>query len=59
MGDLLNAVVVGGASGLGWAIAQALAANGYAVTGEVLDVNGGAHLRRYPDLHTHVAKAFA
>jgi NAD(P)-dependent dehydrogenase (short-subunit alcohol dehydrogenase family) len=28
------------------------------VTGEVLDVNGGAHLRRYPDLHGHVMRAF-
>lgn len=29
------------------------------VTGEVLDINGGAHLRRYPDLHAHVTQAFA
>lgn len=28
------------------------------VTGEVLDVNGGAHLRRYPDIHDHVVRAF-
>jgi NAD(P)-dependent dehydrogenase (short-subunit alcohol dehydrogenase family) len=28
------------------------------VTGEVLDVNGGAHLKRYPDIHGHVVKAF-
>ena len=28
------------------------------VTGEVLDVNGGAHLRRYPDIHGHVMRAF-
>jgi 3-oxoacyl-[acyl-carrier protein] reductase len=28
------------------------------VTGEVLDVNGGAHLMRYPDIHGHVMRAF-
>ncbi|WP_309649813.1 SDR family NAD(P)-dependent oxidoreductase [Nocardioides sp.] len=28
------------------------------LTGEVLDLNGGAHLRRYPDIHGHVVKAF-
>ncbi len=28
------------------------------VTGEVLDINGGAHLMRYPDIHGHVMKAF-
>jgi 3-oxoacyl-[acyl-carrier protein] reductase len=28
------------------------------VTGEVLDINGGAHLRRYPDIHGHVMQAF-
>ena len=28
------------------------------VTGEVLDINGGAHLMRYPDLHKHVMAAF-
>jgi 3-oxoacyl-[acyl-carrier protein] reductase len=28
------------------------------VTGEVLDINGGAHLRRYPDIHGHVLRAF-
>jgi NAD(P)-dependent dehydrogenase (short-subunit alcohol dehydrogenase family) len=28
------------------------------VTGEVLDINGGAHLRRYPDLLGHVMAAF-
>ncbi|WP_243059583.1 SDR family NAD(P)-dependent oxidoreductase [Nocardioides sp. SR21] len=28
------------------------------VTGEVLDINGGAHLMRYPDLHQHVMAAF-
>ncbi|MET0837362.1 MAG: SDR family oxidoreductase [Marmoricola sp.] len=34
-----------------------LARNGW-VTGEVLDVNGGAHLKRYPDIHGHVMRAF-
>ena len=28
------------------------------VTGEVLDINGGAHLMRYPDIHAHVMRAF-
>jgi 3-oxoacyl-[acyl-carrier protein] reductase len=28
------------------------------ITGEVLDINGGAHLRRYPDIHDHVMRAF-
>ncbi|WP_231482604.1 SDR family NAD(P)-dependent oxidoreductase [Nocardioides sp. URHA0020] len=28
------------------------------VTGEVLDINGGAHLKRYPDLNKHVLAAF-
>ncbi|SDE13941.1 SDR family NAD(P)-dependent oxidoreductase [Nocardioides lianchengensis] len=28
------------------------------LTGEVLDLNGGAHLQRYPDLLGHVARAF-
>jgi NAD(P)-dependent dehydrogenase (short-subunit alcohol dehydrogenase family) len=27
------------------------------VTGEVLDINGGAHLQRYPDLYKHVLTA--
>ncbi len=29
------------------------------VTGETLDINGGAHLMRYPDLAGLVEKAFA
>ncbi|WP_230486932.1 SDR family NAD(P)-dependent oxidoreductase [Nocardioides anomalus] len=29
------------------------------LTGEVLDLNGGAHLQRYPDLLGHVARAFS
>lgn len=28
------------------------------ITGEVLDINGGAHLMRYPDLNKHVMAAF-
>lgn len=28
------------------------------LTGEVLDLNGGAHLQRYPDLLGHIRKAF-
>ena len=27
------------------------------LTGEVLDLNGGAHLKRYPDVYGHVMKA--
>ena len=26
------------------------------MTGEVLDLNGGAHLKRYPDIHQHLTK---
>jgi 3-oxoacyl-[acyl-carrier protein] reductase len=26
------------------------------LTGEVLDLNGGAHLKRYPDILSHVMK---
>ncbi len=26
------------------------------MTGEVLDLNGGAHLKRYPDIHRHLTK---
>jgi NAD(P)-dependent dehydrogenase (short-subunit alcohol dehydrogenase family) len=29
------------------------------LTGEVLDLNGGAHLMRYPDLLGHVSRAFS
>jgi 3-oxoacyl-[acyl-carrier protein] reductase len=29
------------------------------LTGEVLDLNGGAHLKRYPDVHGHVMKLAA
>ena len=28
------------------------------ITGENLDINGGAHMLRYPDIHGHVMKAF-
>ena len=26
------------------------------LTGEVLDLNGGAHLKRYPNIHEHLEK---
>lgn len=26
------------------------------MTGEVLDLTGGAHLKRYPDIHGHLTK---
>jgi len=26
------------------------------MTGEILDLNGGAHLKRYPDIHRHLSK---
>ncbi|WP_313673165.1 SDR family oxidoreductase [Mycolicibacterium sp.] len=26
------------------------------LTGEILDLNGGAHLKRYPDIHRHLSK---
>ncbi|GAC1379222.1 MAG: SDR family NAD(P)-dependent oxidoreductase [Marmoricola sp.] len=29
------------------------------ITGENLDINGGAHLKRYPDLPQHIAAAFS
>ncbi|WP_332642476.1 SDR family NAD(P)-dependent oxidoreductase [Aeromicrobium sp.] len=29
------------------------------ITGENLDINGGSHMQRYPDIHGHVMKAFA
>ena len=29
------------------------------ITGENIDINGGAHLQRYPDLHGLVMKAFS
>jgi hypothetical protein len=29
------------------------------LTGEVLDINGGAHMKRYPDIISHVAKLAA
>lgn len=28
------------------------------LTGEVIDLNGGAHLLAYPDVHGHVVRAF-
>jgi len=29
------------------------------LTGEVLDLNGGAHLKRYPNIHEHLARLMA
>jgi hypothetical protein len=26
------------------------------MTGEILDLNGGAHLKRYPNIHLHLTK---
>jgi NAD(P)-dependent dehydrogenase (short-subunit alcohol dehydrogenase family) len=43
-GDIANAVVYLCSPGSSW------------VTGEVLDINGGAHLKRYPDVMGHVAR---
>ena len=40
------------------AIRFLLSAESTWITGENLDINGGAHLKRYPDLHRHVVKAF-
>ncbi len=40
------------------AAAAAYLADAAWVTGEVLDINGGAHLQRYPDLNKHVLAAF-
>ena len=50
-----------GRSGTPDEIAEAAAylANAAWVTGEVLDINGGAHLMRYPDLNKHVLAAFS
>jgi NAD(P)-dependent dehydrogenase (short-subunit alcohol dehydrogenase family) len=42
--DIANAVVYLCAPGSSW------------LTGEVLDINGGAHLKRYPDVMGHVMK---
>lgn len=39
--------------------AAAVYAGAQWLTGEVLDLNGGAHLQRYPDIHGHVVRAFA
>lgn len=42
--DIAEAVVYLCADGSSW------------LTGEVLDINGGAHLKRYPDIIGHVMK---
>jgi 3-oxoacyl-[acyl-carrier protein] reductase len=62
-----RAVVVGSASGIGWAVAKGLAAEGRHVTiadrnaegatektRELGAPNGGAHLKRYSDVLAHV-----
>ncbi|MCD4535182.1 SDR family oxidoreductase [Nocardioides sp. cx-169] len=50
-----------GRAGLPQEVAEAVVyvARAQWLTGEVLDLNGGAHLARYPDIHAHVTKAFA
>lgn len=35
-----------------------LSADAAWITGENIDINGGAHLQRYPDIHAHVMRAF-
>lgn len=42
-------------------VAEAIAylADAHWVTGANLDINGGAHLKRYPDIHGHVMRAFS
>jgi 3-oxoacyl-[acyl-carrier protein] reductase len=49
-----------GRSGTPEEIAQAVLflAGAEWVTGEILDINGGAHLMRYPDINGHVMRAF-
>jgi NAD(P)-dependent dehydrogenase (short-subunit alcohol dehydrogenase family) len=42
--DVANAVLYLCSPGASW------------LTGEVLDLNGGAHLKRYPDILSHVMK---
>ena len=38
------------------AVAFLCSSNASWMTGEVLDLNGGAHLKRYPDIHRHLTK---
>jgi NAD(P)-dependent dehydrogenase (short-subunit alcohol dehydrogenase family) len=44
---------------IGAAVRYLLSDDAAWVTGETLDINGGAHLQRYPDLVALVEKAFA
>ena len=50
-----------GRSGSTEEVAEAIAylADAHWVTGTNLDINGGAHLKRYPDIHGHVMRAFS
>ncbi|MGN0063965.1 MAG: SDR family NAD(P)-dependent oxidoreductase [Nocardioides sp.] len=43
---------------IGGAVRYLLSDDAAWVTGETIDINGGAHLMRYPDLHKHVTAAF-
>lgn len=43
---------------IGAAVRYLLSDDAAWVTGENIDINGGAHLMRYPDLHRHVMAAF-
>lgn len=49
----------GEAEEIGAAVRFLLSDDAAWITGENLDINGGAHLKRYPDLHKHVMAAFA
>lgn len=49
-GDARTALVIGGASGIGWATAKALAADGYRIT--VADLNGDGAAARVAELGT-------
>ncbi|MGW1737350.1 hypothetical protein ACWCPQ_00910 [Nocardia sp. NPDC001965] len=58
-------VVIGGASGIGWATAQLMAErgdtvviadlDGDAANTRAIDLDGGAHTKRYPDIVARIA----